>query len=106
MNAVKSSLMTQSQHNISAVVVGVDLNGLGVLRSLGSAQVPLVALDTDLGRPTMATRFGHKIRADALSGPIFVDALVHLRSFFNNNPVLVLTQEASVATVSEARERL
>jgi D-aspartate ligase len=91
---------------IFAVVAGIDLNGLGVLRSLGAERVPLVALDTDLSKPTLATRFGRKVRVDALSGPQFVEALVALRDQFDRNPVLILTQEASVATVSEERERL
>lgn len=90
----------------ACVVAGIDLNGLGVLRSLGKARVPLVALDTDLAKPTLATRFGTKVRVRALSGPEFVDELLVLRRRFASNPVLILTQEASVATVSAARERL
>ena len=89
-----------------AVVAGIDLNGLGVLRSLGGEGVPLVAVDTDLTKPTMATRFGQKIRIAALSGPTFIEALTELRGRFDANPVLFVTQEASVASVSDAREKL
>jgi predicted ATP-grasp superfamily ATP-dependent carboligase len=86
-----------------AVVVGLGLNGLGLLRALGHAGVPIVGLDTNLAEPTAATRFGKKIRVDALSGPAFVENLLALRKKFSSNPVLFLTQEASVATVSGAR---
>ena len=89
-----------------AVVAGIDLNGLGVLRSLGRAGVPMVALDPDLNKPEAATRFGRKKRLRALSGPEFVADLLALRSEFDAAPVLLLTQEASVATVSRARDRL
>lgn len=89
-----------------AVVVGLDVNGLGVVRALGEAHVPMVALDTDLEKPTAMTRFAEKIAVETLSGPGFIDALLHLRARFSGQPVLLLTQEASVATVSETRARL
>ncbi len=89
-----------------AIVAGIDLNGLGLLRALGRARVPVLALDTDLGKPAAATRFGEKVRVRALSGPDFVEDLLKLRDRFAADPVLLLTQEASVATVSAARARL
>jgi predicted ATP-grasp superfamily ATP-dependent carboligase len=89
-----------------AIVVGIDLNGLGVIRALGRAGVPVLALDTDLNKPTAATRFGLKKRVRALAGPELIADLLSLRSKLECNPVLLLTQEASVATISGARERL
>jgi D-aspartate ligase len=89
-----------------AIVVGIDLNGLGVIRSLGAAGVPVMALDTELNKPTAATRFGQKKRIRALSGPELVADLLSLRAQLDCNPVLLLTQEPSVATVSAAREQL
>jgi D-aspartate ligase len=89
-----------------AIVVGIDLNGLGVIRSLGRAGVSVMALDTDLNKPAAATRFGHKKRIRALSGPELIADLLALRAQLDCNPVLLLTQESSVATVSAARDRL
>ena len=89
-----------------AVVAGLDLNGLGVVRSLARGQVPIVALDTDLKKPEAATRFGRKIRVSALSGEAFVQELCRVRQRFDSDPVLILTQEASVATLSATRDRL
>jgi len=89
-----------------AVVAGIDLNGLGVVRALRGAGIPVVALDTDLDKPTAATRFGTKLRVSTLSGPGFIDELLAVRARFAADPVLILTQEASVATVSAMRERL
>ena len=56
-----------------AIVGGIELNGLGLLRALGRANVPTIALDTDMDRPTAATRFGTKVRVKALAGPVFID---------------------------------
>jgi predicted ATP-grasp superfamily ATP-dependent carboligase len=89
-----------------AVIAGADLNGLGLLRSLASARVPTVVLDTNLRKPTLASRYGRKIRVGSLAGPAFVDELLALRPRFASKPVLLLTQEASVATISEQRDRV
>lgn len=90
----------------AVVVVGGGVNGLGVLRSLGRAGMPIVLLDTDLSEPTQKSRYGRKIRAEALSGEPLIDTLLGLRPQFDRPPVLMLTQEASVETVSNERERL
>ena len=98
--------LPSSPSTACAVVAGVDLNGLGVVRSLARAGARVIALDTELNKPTAATRYGTKVRIRALSGPSFVEDLLALRARFKINPVLLLTQEQSVATVSAERERL
>jgi predicted ATP-grasp superfamily ATP-dependent carboligase len=89
-----------------AVVIGGELNGLGVTRSLARESVPTVVVDTDASRPTMRTRFGRKHVVSRLSGQPFVDELLRLRTDFQEKPVLFLTQEASVFTVSAAYDVL
>ena len=89
-----------------AIVAGLGINGLGVLRALGQAGVPAVGLYTDPSDPTARTRFGRKIRVGALSGPAFIETLLSLRRTFSGDPVLILTQEATVATVSAARNEI
>jgi predicted ATP-grasp superfamily ATP-dependent carboligase len=84
-----------------AVVVGGELNGLGVVRSLAREHVPTIVIDTNMRRPTMRTRFAQKRAATALTGQGLIDDLQRLRSTLDHNPVLLLTQEASVATISE-----
>jgi len=90
----------------AVVIAGLDLNGLGVLRSLAPSGFRIVALDTDTRKPTAASRYGEKLKVPALYGAGFVEALVGLRNRFTSNPVLILTQEASVATISAARDAL
>src|SRR5580704_12519468 len=89
-----------------AVVAGADLNGLGVVRSLAKAGVPTIILDTDLRKSTLLTRFGSKIQIPALSGKPFIESLLQVAGKLKQKPVLILTQEDSVATVSCAREQL
>ena len=95
-----------TRYQTAAVVVGVDLNGLGVIRSLARAGVPVVAVDTDLGKPTMRTRFARKVPFQSLGGAAMIDELLSLAGSFATPPVLFLTQEASVRAVSEHRDRL
>ena len=89
-----------------AVVAGADLNGLGVVRSLAKAGVPTIILDTNLGKSTLSTRFGSKVLVAALSGKSFIDALIQVAETLRQKPVLILTQEDSVATVSTERQQL
>jgi len=89
-----------------AIVAGGELNGLGVVRSLARAHVPTLVIDTDRRRATMHTRFARKREVGALSGPAFLDELARLRAELDHDPVLFLTQEASVATVAEAHAKI
>jgi D-aspartate ligase len=89
-----------------AVVAGLDVNGLGVVRALAQGGVRTVAIDTELDKATARTRYGAKVRVKALSGPGLVEELLALRRRFKSNPVLLLTQEGSVATVSAERDKL
>jgi UDP-N-acetylmuramoylalanine-D-glutamate ligase len=38
------------------MVLGAGLNGLGVIRSLARAGVPVIAVDDNMNRPAMRTR--------------------------------------------------
>ncbi|MGH8233160.1 MAG: FAD-dependent oxidoreductase [Rhodanobacteraceae bacterium] len=91
-----------------AVVLGAGLNGLGVARSLARADVPVWLLDSDKRRPEMYTRAAKPLKIGALHGETLVEELVRLgkRQFSGSRPVLLLTQEESVKTVSHYRNRL
>ena len=91
-----------------AVVLGAGLNGLGVARSLARAHVPVWLLDSDDRRVEMYTRAAKSLKIGALHGDTLVEELVRLGEgqFSGLRPVLFLTQEEGVKTVSHARDRL
>ncbi len=93
---------------VPAVVVGAGVNGLGVARSLARAHVPTWLLDCDVRRPEMYTRAATRTKVRALSGTALIEDLVHLAGtkFLHSRPVLMLTQEETVKTISRHRDRL
>jgi len=91
---------------VPAVVVGGNLNGLGVVRSLSRGRIPVVVLDTTRQCPAAWSRYGVFRRASHLEGEMLIDALVRVASDLACRPVLILTSEESVLTVSAFRQRI
>jgi D-aspartate ligase len=89
-----------------AVVVGADINGLGVARSLARKGVPVWLADCDPAHPTMRTRRATTVAIASLGGAAVIDALIGLRGRFETDPVLFLTREDTVAAVARDRDRV
>lgn len=92
--------------DIPAVIVGGGLNALGIVRSLGNEGVPVIVVDTEFRSPAMRSRYGRKIMVPILEGADFVDRLLALAKNFPSPPVLFVTEEKTVITVSEHRDRI
>ena len=97
-----------SRHEVPALIVGAGINGLGVARSLARARVPVWLLDSDARSPAMQTRTARSLQIRGLHGETLVEDLEQLGKdrFAGVRPVLLLTQEESVKTISRHRERL
>jgi D-aspartate ligase len=89
-----------------AVVIRGEVNGLGVVRSLALGGVPTIVVDTTKRRPAAWSRFCTCRIVKQLSGRPFVDDLLALQRQLGGRPVLILTDEMAVSTVSEYREEL
>lgn len=89
-----------------AVVVRGELNGLGVVRSLASGGVPSIVVDTTRRRAATWSRYCRTHLVDRLHGRGFIDDLLALQRAIGARPVLLLTDEMAVNTVSEHREEL
>lgn len=87
-------------------MVGGGLNALGVVRSLGLAGVTVCVLDTDPKSPAMRSRYGIPFQVSTLEGPEFIAELKRLVPKRSPKIVLFLTEEKTVATVSEYRADL
>lgn len=91
---------------VPAVVVGGNLNGLGVVRSLARGRVPVVVLDTTRRCPAAWSRHCRFRLVPSLAGEVLIDALVRLAAELGCRPVLILTSEDSVLAISVFRERI
>jgi D-aspartate ligase len=91
---------------VPIVVINSSLNALGVIRSLAALGAPIYVVTTTLRSPAVWSRFCRVIRFSSLDGPTFIDALKALSARIGQRPVLVLTGDAEVDTVSTHREEL
>ena len=89
-----------------AVVVGGQVNGLGVVRSLAMGGIRTITVDTTLTRPAMWSRFSARALVENLSGRPLVDSLLRLQKRVGGRPLLILTDEIAVGTVSQHRDEL
>lgn len=88
------------------MVVGANINGLGVVRSLRKAAVSVTVLGTSRRQPALWSRGCRTVLLPQLHGPELTEALLGLRRRFDHDPVLFLTDEMAVFTVSERRREL
>lgn len=89
-----------------AIVLGAEINGLGVIRALGRAGVPVIALSSDPKQPTARSRFCISKRcANERTEEVVESLLTYGRTLKGRLP-LFLTMEKSVAIVSRYREEL
>jgi D-aspartate ligase len=92
---------------IPAVVIGsAGACGLGLVRSLNRADVPVILVDEDRFAPAMHTRFARKVVVSRLSGPSLVSDLLTLGTRIEGPAVLFLTSDEAARTVSEYRAEL
>jgi D-aspartate ligase len=89
-----------------AVVVGAQVNGLGVVRSLAAAGVPTTVVDSTLRSTAMWSFWCNSFLVERTHGRPLVDGLLKLQQTIGQRPVLVLTDELAVNTVSDHRAEL
>lgn len=99
-------LATLNVRDTPAVVVGSQVNGLGVVRSLATAGVPVTVVDDNLRGAAMWSRWSSRHLVDHTFGRPLVDGLLQLQKKLGVRPVLILTDEMAVNTVSEHRAEL
>ena len=76
---------------------------MGVVRSLGQADVPVIVLDTDHYSPAMRSRYSAKRLVEAMGGNRLMGDLKTLAAELGGQAVLFLTEEKAVNTVSAHR---
>jgi D-aspartate ligase len=95
-----------AQHRTPAVVAGGSLNALGVVRSLSAGHMPIYLLDTTRECAAGWSRYCRFVPTPALEGAGLVRTLVELAGRLACRPVLILTSDQCVDTVSAHRREL
>ncbi len=93
---------------VPAVVVGLEINGLGVARSLARGGAPVTTVASPPFDAARLTRLARTVAVERLEGPGLVPALLALRERLagSERPFLVLTTEPAVLAAAEAGEEL
>lgn len=105
-DSVLTSAPTRPVAKATAVIVGGDVDGLGLARCLGRAGVPAIVVEKDHWRPAMHSRYVRPFVATSISGPGLIESLLQLRASLNVTPLLFLTTDPQVRIISEHRDRL
>ncbi len=95
---VTESLLEKSRQPV-AIVIGLDINGLGVARSLSRRRVPVLALHDRSDSPYRLTRHARFRRVESLSGRSLVKQIQQLSDRARERPVLFPTEERTVETL-------
>lgn len=88
-----------------AVVVGGGLNALGIVRSLACKSIPILLVTSGNG-PAVRSRYSQKYLVEQTEGESLIAALKSIGRSLPLKPVLYLTQEKSVASVSQRRDEI
>lgn len=91
---------------VPVVIVGGQLNGLGVVRSIARQRIPTTIVDTDRSRAALWSRHARPRLVRSLEGRHFLDDMIALGKEFDCAPILLLTAEEAVFSVSEHRDEL
>ena len=89
-----------------AVVLGLGINGLGVVRALGRAGIPVVGAWSGRDEAGRLSRYLRPVRLDAQRSPLALDDLLHALGGATDRPVLFATCDADAAWINEQQEVL
>ncbi|MEF8752850.1 MAG: FAD-dependent oxidoreductase [Accumulibacter sp.] len=89
----------------TAVIVGGGLNALGIVRSLAEQRVPMILVCSGSG-PAWHSRYPRHHVVGETEGEALIAALKSIAASLPERPVLFLTEEKSVTSVSERRQEL
>ena len=88
------------------VIVGGSLNSLGVIRSLAPHGMPIVVMETTPLCPARWSRYAKFVLIEKLEGRPLIEALKKQARILAPRPVLILTDDRAVSTVSDHRQEI
>jgi len=102
----KNNLYLNILSNKKCIVVGLRINGIGVVRALAREGIEVLAIDDNFDTAFGATKYAKKIKCPNVNDESLIDTLCNIGKEFSEKNVLILTLDKSVELVSEYREGL
>lgn len=90
----------------TAVVVGLETNGLGVVRSLAREKIPCIAVSTPDKHPAIQTRFCEVVYTPSWDFEGLIPTLKRVGARLGRKAPLLMTRDQAVMWVSQARSEL
>lgn len=87
-------------------MLGLDTNGLGVVRALARYRIPIVCIDSDFLNPYGFTRYCKKVKYKDLSDENLIDFLIDFSKRKIQKPVLFITSDVNVMMISRHEKEL
>ena len=97
--------MKREESNAPAAVIGLGVNGFGVVRSLGRMGIPVIGLYSDDSQPGRFSRYCRAQRIPPLESSVALDELCEVGRH-HGRPVLFPTSDEAVQFVSNHRAPL
>jgi predicted ATP-grasp superfamily ATP-dependent carboligase len=90
----------------AALIIGGNLNALSICRSLAPQGIRTYVLESQRFQPASWSRHARSIRAEGMYGDGLIRALRRLPPDIGPKPVLIITNEMSLLTLSERRAEI
>ena len=90
----------------TAVVIGLSINALGIIRSLGRNSIDVIAISSDLSEYAAKSRYCKVVYCEKLNGELLVEKLKEIGSSLEQKGTLFCTSDFSVLTVSKNESEL
>ncbi|UCG61156.1 MAG: hypothetical protein JSV52_12630 [Candidatus Zixiibacteriota bacterium] len=98
--------MPNNSNLAPALVVGLEVNGLGITRALARSKIPSIGFSTPSWHPSWWTNSCRLVSATAWTKEAVVEDLVRVGSALPKKAPILITKDETVMWVSEEREQL
>ena len=99
-------MVPKTRNNSIAVVIGLSINALNIIRSLGRKSIDVIAIHSNTSEYAARSRYCRVICCEKIDGEILIEKLINIGRSLKQKKVLFCTSDLSVLTVSKYRSEL
>ena len=93
-------MVRKTRNNSIAVVIGLSINALNIIRSLGRKSIDVIAIHSNISEYAARSRYCRVIFCEKIDGEILIEKLINIGRSLRQKKVLFCTSDLSVLTVS------